>query len=258
MCCDPSSEPSHWSMQNQQKLSLIISKYSLLSRAPRPTSMINTCTVQILCIGTDRSQQTVQTKIRLLLKKQFDQGLCCLPLHQLLLDALMQCYIKFTNFRTIMAIVWGVPNFRIFTVSSYQDFLCNSAFYWDFSSKPSDGTDRKQLVKDQSKQKARGTIKSWQRPNMTVSVGSPVKIVHTILLPAKTLSRKHNHFCRRNLGWMNGWLVILCPFQQYSVISGQWEDDNERLCAMVPYLRLRRFCLKLGSNSGPLDQQASI
>ena len=26
-------------------------------------------TVQILCIGTDRSQQTVQTKIRLLLKK---------------------------------------------------------------------------------------------------------------------------------------------------------------------------------------------
>ena len=34
-------------------------------------------TVQILCIGTDRSQQTVQTKIRLLLKKQSDQGLCC-------------------------------------------------------------------------------------------------------------------------------------------------------------------------------------
>ena len=29
-------------------------------------------TVQILCIGTDRSQQTVQTKIRLLLKKQSD------------------------------------------------------------------------------------------------------------------------------------------------------------------------------------------
>ena len=51
-------------------------------------------TVKILCIGTDRSQQTVQTKIRLLLKKQSDQGLRCLPLHQLLLDALMQCYIK--------------------------------------------------------------------------------------------------------------------------------------------------------------------
>ena len=52
------------------------------------------CTVQILCIGTDRSQQTVQTKIRLLLKKQSDQGLRCLPFQQHLLDALMQCYIK--------------------------------------------------------------------------------------------------------------------------------------------------------------------
>ena len=56
------------------------------------------CTVKILCIGTDRSQQTVQTKIRLLLKKQSDQGLRCLPLHQLLLDALMQCYIKLYQF----------------------------------------------------------------------------------------------------------------------------------------------------------------
>ena len=58
----------------------------------------NYCTVQILCIGTDRSQQTVQTKIRLLLKKQSDQGLRCLPFHQHLLDALMQCYIKLFYF----------------------------------------------------------------------------------------------------------------------------------------------------------------
>ena len=55
-------------------------------------------TVQILCIGTDRSQQTVQTKIRLLLKKQSDQGLRCLPFQQHLLDALMQCYIKLFHF----------------------------------------------------------------------------------------------------------------------------------------------------------------
>ena len=55
-------------------------------------------TVQILCIGTDRSQQTVQTKIRLPLKKQSDQGLRCLPFHQHLLDALMQCYIKLFYF----------------------------------------------------------------------------------------------------------------------------------------------------------------
>ena len=57
-----------------------------------------TPTVQILCIGTDRSQQTVQTKIRLLLRKQSDQGLRCLPFHQHLLDALMQCYIKLFYF----------------------------------------------------------------------------------------------------------------------------------------------------------------
>ena len=55
-------------------------------------------TIQILCIGTDRSPQTVQTKIRLLLKKQSDQGLRCLPFHQHLLDALMQCYIKLFYF----------------------------------------------------------------------------------------------------------------------------------------------------------------
>ena len=62
----------------------------------------NRSTVQILCIGTDRSQQTVQTKIRLLLKKQSDQGLRCLPFHQHLLDALMQCYIKLFYFKGLL------------------------------------------------------------------------------------------------------------------------------------------------------------
>ena len=40
-------------------------------------------TVQSLCIGTDRSQQTVQTKVRLLLKKQSDQGVRCLRMADL-------------------------------------------------------------------------------------------------------------------------------------------------------------------------------
>ena len=39
-----------------------------------------------------------------------------------------------------------------------------------------------------------------------------------------------------------------------SVISGQVTDDNERLCAMKPRLRVRRFRLEQGSDSGPLDQ----
>ena len=74
----------------------------------------NSITVQTLCIGADRSQQTVQTKIRLLLKKQSDQGLRCLPFHQHLLDALMQCYI---NFR-VLGQLW-----QLFEVSQILEFL---------------------------------------------------------------------------------------------------------------------------------------
>ena len=72
-------------------------------------------TVQTLCIGTDRSQQTVQTKIRLLLKKQSDQGLLCLPFHQHLLDALMQCYIKLFLFLGQL--------YQLFEVSQIIEFL---------------------------------------------------------------------------------------------------------------------------------------
>ena len=71
-------------------------------------------TVQILCIETDRSEQTVQTKIRLLLKKQSDQGLRCLPFHQHFLDALMQCYIKLL----FLGQLW-----QLFEVSQILEFL---------------------------------------------------------------------------------------------------------------------------------------
>ena len=72
-------------------------------------------TVQILCIGTGRSHQTVQTKIRLLLKKQSDQGLRCLPFHQHLLDALMHCYIKLFYF---LGQLW-----QLFEVSQILEYL---------------------------------------------------------------------------------------------------------------------------------------
>ena len=72
-------------------------------------------TIQILCIGTDRSQQTVQTKIRLLLRKQSDQGLRCLPFQQHLLDAIMQCYIKLFLF---LGQLW-----QLFEVSQILEFL---------------------------------------------------------------------------------------------------------------------------------------
>ena len=43
-------------------------------------------------------------------------------------------------------------------------------------------------------------------------------------------------------------------FNSFSVISGQWGDDNERLCAMEPCLRPGRVCLERGSNREQLDQ----
>ena len=43
-------------------------------------------------------------------------------------------------------------------------------------------------------------------------------------------------------------------FNSISVISGLRADDNERLCAMEPCLRLRRFGLELGLNPGLQDQ----
>ena len=47
------------------------------------------CTVMILSFRTDRSGQTVQTQIRLLLEEQSDQGLHCLPFRLHRLDSLV-------------------------------------------------------------------------------------------------------------------------------------------------------------------------
>ena len=44
------------------------------------------CTVMILSFWTERSGQTVQTQIRLLLQEQTDPGLHCLLFHLHLLD----------------------------------------------------------------------------------------------------------------------------------------------------------------------------
>ena len=51
-------------------------------------------TVIILNIGTDRSEQTVQTQIRLLLMEQSDQGLLCLLFFLHLLNTILHCKIQ--------------------------------------------------------------------------------------------------------------------------------------------------------------------
>ena len=51
-------------------------------------------TVIILNIGTDRSEQTVQSQIRLLLMEQSDQGLLCLLFCLHLLNTILHCKIQ--------------------------------------------------------------------------------------------------------------------------------------------------------------------
>ena len=55
------------------------------------------------------------------------------------------------------------------------------------------------------------------------------------------------------LGWMDD-LRFYVLVNSISVISGKWEDDNERLCAMEPRLRLNKSSPLSGLNSRPLDQ----
>ena len=60
-------------------------------------------------------------------------------------------------------------------------------------------------------------------------------------------------------GLIEGWiddLGLYILFISISVVSKPWADDNERLCAREPHLRLRRFRLQRGSNSGLLDRPA--
>ena len=60
--------------------------------------------------------------------------------------------------------------------------------------------------------------------------------------------------------WIDG--KVTCDFtvfffqQNFSHIRTMG-DDNEKLCAMEPRLRLRRFRLERGFSPGPLDHKAS-
>ena len=55
-------------------------------------------TVMILSFRTDRSGQTVQTQIRLLLEEQSDQGLHCLLFHLLLFEEIRKGLAFFLEF----------------------------------------------------------------------------------------------------------------------------------------------------------------
>ena len=81
---------------------------------------LNLTTVIILNIGTDRSEQTVQTQIRLLLKEQSDQGLLCLLFCLHLLNTILHCKIQLFQLQYNYGYHFRCPNFRIFTVDGIE------------------------------------------------------------------------------------------------------------------------------------------
>ena len=70
----------------------------------------------ILNFPTDRSGQTVQTQIRLLLEEQSDQGLHCLLFHLHVFDKIPSVLASLFEFQVNNSKVSCVRKFRMFTV----------------------------------------------------------------------------------------------------------------------------------------------
>ena len=49
-----------------------------------------------------------------------------------------------------------------------------------------------------------------------------------------------------------GWMA--CDFTSFSTVFQSYQDDNEKLYAVEPRLRLGIFCLEWGWNPGQLEQ----
>ena len=64
-------------------------------------------------------------------------------------------------------------------------------------------------------------------------------------LPRKSVVRLTDRPDMTLDGWMDD-LRFYVLFNSISVISGRWADDNERLCAMEPRLRLKRSSPQAG------------
>ena len=107
-------------------------------------------TVIFLSFRTDRSGQTVQTQIRLLLEEQSDQGLHCLLFHLHLLEAFLCCKANLFEFEGGCSHIFGVRKFGTSTVcllsvsgTSFQGDLVMNTFLQPHS--PS-STDSRRVV----------------------------------------------------------------------------------------------------------------
>ena len=75
-------------------ITVFIFHFHLFLAPPQSDKNFKDITVMILNIGTDMSEQTVQTQIRLLLMEQSDQGLLCLLFCLHLLNTILHCKIQ--------------------------------------------------------------------------------------------------------------------------------------------------------------------
>ena len=73
-------------------------------------------TVKTLIFRTDRSGQTVQTQIRLLLEEQSDLGLHCLLFHLHHFNKIPYALASLFEFLVDYSKVFGIQKFRNFTV----------------------------------------------------------------------------------------------------------------------------------------------
>ena len=70
----------------------------------------------------------------------------------------------------------------------------------------------------------------------------PRTLVQDILLayhPNRDIRMKDDKFQLHKIDYLGFYIL----FNNISVISGRWEGDNKRLCAMEPCLQLKHICL---------------
>ena len=89
-------------------------------------------TVMTLSLRTDRSGQTVQTQIRLLLEEQSDQGLHCLLFHLHLFDKIPKGLASFLEFLVDYSnVFWRPKILRFMNPHKVNWILQRSPFYFD-------------------------------------------------------------------------------------------------------------------------------
>ena len=112
----------------QNKIKAIVMWFTELSLLISINCVLQSSTVTILSFWTDRSGQTVQTQIRLLLEEQSDQGLHCLLFNLHLFDNKPSALTSLFEFLVNYSKATCVRKFRNFTVvQTFPRLACSRA-----------------------------------------------------------------------------------------------------------------------------------